>query len=306
MPTEFATIQWSDVVRQHARHLVQLAIAEDLGDGCDWTSTSLVPETARGGAHLVARQAGVVAGMPVLDLVLDELNAEVELLYPVEDGTAVERGDRLGTLSGMSRHILMAERISLNFLGRLSGIASLTHQYVSRVAGTGARIYDTRKTTPGWRLLEKYAVGCGGGYNHRLGLHRGVMIKDNHVAAAEEEGLDLGGALEKVRQYLTAKKADVEAIVVEVDSLSQLEALLPLRPDIILLDNMDPETLQAGVALRDRLAPEVVLEASGGITLETVRSVAESGVDRISVGALTHSAQGLDIGLDWTHGEIGA
>ncbi len=300
MPTEYATVEWSNEVREAARQLVRLAIAEDFGDQCDWTSTALIPPSAQGSAQLVAREPGVVAGMPLVDLVLDELNAEVELHYPVADGTAVERGTRLGTLSGKTLQILMAERISLNFLGRLSGIATLTRAYTSAIEGTGARIYDTRKTTPGWRILEKYAVHCGGGYNHRLGLHRAVMLKDNHVAAAEGEGLDLAGALEKVRAHLIAERAAVEAIEVEVDSLEQLEVLLPLRPDIILLDNMPPETLREAVALRNHLAPEVVLEASGGITLATVRALADTGVDRLSVGALTHSAQALDIGLDWT------
>lgn len=301
MPSEFATVEWDHEVRESARHLVRLAIAEDLGDQCDWTSTALVPPAARSTAHLVARETGVVAGMPVVDLILDELNAEVELLQGMADGTAVSRGTRLGTLSGRTGQILMAERISLNFLCRLSGIATLTQQYVSAVAETGARIYDTRKTTPGWRLLEKYAVRCGGGFNHRLGLHRAVMLKDNHVAAAEEEGLDLAGALEKVRSYLADAGSTVEAIEVEVDSLQQLEVLLPLRPDIILLDNMSAETLRAAVAMRDQLAPEVVLEASGGITLAAVGALAETGVDRLSVGALTHSAPALDIGLDWTN-----
>jgi nicotinate-nucleotide pyrophosphorylase (carboxylating) len=299
VPTEFASVEWNNEVREAARHLVRLAIAEDFGDQCDWTSTALVSPSARGAAKLVSRQPGVVAGMPLIDLVLDELNAEVELLHPLADGSPVERGTRLGTLSGKTLQILMAERISLNFLGRLSGIATLTHEYVRSIDGTGARIYDTRKTTPGWRLLEKYAVHCGGGYNHRLGLHRAVMLKDNHVAAAKEEGLDLAGALEKVRTHLTASRANIEAVEVEVDSLDQLEALLPSRPDIILLDNMPAATLRAAVALRDRLAPEVVLEASGGITLTTARALAEAGVDRLSVGALTHSAVALDIGLDW-------
>jgi nicotinate-nucleotide pyrophosphorylase (carboxylating) len=299
MGIDFATIGWNDDAAQAARHLVQLAIAEDFGDQCDWTSTALVPDTARGGAQIVAREGGVVAGLPIVPIVIKELELEIESMDAVADGMAIADHQPLGRLVGKSRHLLMAERTILNFLGRLSGIATLTRQFVDAVEGTGVRIYDTRKTTPGWRLVEKYAVHCGGGYNHRLGLHKGVMIKDNHLACAGEEGLDMVAALRRVRDFLTAQGVTPEAIVVEVDRLDQLELLLPSKPDIVLLDNMDPATLREGIALRDRLAPDVVLEASGGISLGTIRSVAESGVDRISVGALTHSARALDIGLDW-------
>jgi nicotinate-nucleotide pyrophosphorylase (carboxylating) len=299
MGNEFTNVDWSDKVAEAARGLVRLAIAEDFGDQCDWTSTSLVAETVEGSARLVTREAGVVAGLPIVPIVVEELAIDIKLAEAVADGTRVVAGESLGRLVGKSRHLLMAERTILNFLGRLSGIATLTREFVGAVEGTDARIYDTRKTTPGWRLLEKYAVRCGGGFNHRLGLHRGVMIKDNHVACAGEEGLDMPAALQRLRQHLAEKQVTLEAIEVEVDRLEQLEVVLPLKPDIVLLDNMGPPTLRAAVALRDRLAPEVVLEASGGISLATIREVAESGVDRISVGALTHSARALDVGLDW-------
>lgn len=300
MAAEYQTVEWNNHLSEAARGLIRLAVLEDFGDECDWTSTSLVPETARGEAELVARQGGVVAGMPVVELVLDELNSQVELIDGVQDGASVDAGEVLGKLAGSARDILMAERIVLNFLSRLSGIATLTSQYVRAVAATSARIYDTRKTTPGWRLLEKYAVHCGGGYNHRLGLHRGVMIKDNHLACAGEEGLTLVDALQRVRSSLAQREASVEAFEVEVDTLQQLQDLLPARPDLVLLDNMSPPLLCEAVALRDRLAPEVGLEASGGVNLERVAEIAATGVDRISVGGLTHSARALDIGLDWT------
>jgi nicotinate-nucleotide pyrophosphorylase (carboxylating) len=224
-------------------------------------------------------------------------------------------------LHGPARSLLAAERLMLNLLGRLSGIATLTRHYVEAVAGTRARIYDTRKTTPGWRRIEKYSVRQGGGHNHRTGLFDAILIKDNHLAFVREQASSHGAssnlsrsdrdervaaaavAVRTVREFLASAfpgntKSDM-LVEVEADSLVQLEAMLGEHPDIVLLDNMSPEQLRAAVALRDRLAPSVELEASGGVNLTTVRAIAESGVDRISVGSLTHSAPGLDIGLDW-------
>ncbi len=258
-----------------------------------------MPPEVQGRADVVARKPGVVAGMPIVPLVLTELGAAVEARLLVSDGDKIEAGQTLATLSGSAADILTAERIVLNFLGRLSGIATLTRQYVDAVEGTAAKVYDTRKTTPGWRLLEKYAVRCGGGFNHRLGLHRAVMIKDNHVALAKQEGLTLPAAVERVRRSLVERNADLEAIEVEVDSLEQLDAVLPMEPDIVLLDNMAAAELAKAVELRNRVARDVVLEASGGVNLDTIAAIASSGVDRISVGALTHSAASLDVGLDW-------
>jgi nicotinate-nucleotide pyrophosphorylase (carboxylating) len=201
--------------------------------------------------------------------------------------------------------MLAAERILLNLLGRLSGVATLTRQYVEAVAGTKAKIYDTRKTTPGWRRLEKYAVHCGGGWNHRGGLDEAVLIKDNHLVIGEKvatfaKQFSPSEAVVLARSYVERHAADPTMIVeVEVDSLNQLDAVLPVRPDIVLLDNMSPAQLSEAVARRNAVNPAIELEASGGVHLDTVRRIAESGVDRISVGALTHSAVALDFGLDW-------
>jgi nicotinate-nucleotide pyrophosphorylase (carboxylating) len=224
----------------------------------------------------------------------------------VSEGAAVPSGTRAATLAGSTRDLLTAERVVLNLVGRLSGIATLTQRYVAAIAGTRARIYDTRKTTPGWRRLEKYAVGCGGGRNHRTGLFDAVLIKDNHLAqAAAATGMPLSpaAAVRQARafldQFLTQPAAAAIPLEIEVDTLDQLQEVLPLAPDLILLDNMTTDQLRAAVRLRDQAGVGSELEASGGITLETIREVAETGVDRISVGALTHSASSLDVALDW-------
>jgi nicotinate-nucleotide pyrophosphorylase (carboxylating) len=236
----------------------------------------------------------------------------------VGDGAAVADGEVLAALDGSVRSMLAAERLILNLLGHLAGIATLTRQYVDAITGTKARIYDTRKTTPGWRRLEKYAVRQGGGHNHRSGLFDAILIKDNHLAfvselnaahgsqlaiARETIASSAGQAVRKARAFLAETFRDdarAQMIVeVEVDSLKQLEAVLVEQPDIVLLDNMTVEQLREAVALRNTSAPAVELEASGGVTLATVRKIAESGVDRISVGALTHSAPSLNVALDW-------
>jgi nicotinate-nucleotide pyrophosphorylase (carboxylating) len=199
--------------------------------------------------------------------------------------------------------MFVVERPLLNLLGRLSGIATLTREYVAQIAGTKARVYDTRKTTPGWRRLEKYAVRCGGGMNHRTGLFDAVLVKDNHLALAAGENVTPADAVRRARDFLEQTNAQRDGgellIEVEVDSLDQLANVLPAGPDIVLLDNMSPATLREAVRRRDALAPAVELEASGGVTLQTIRGIAETGVERISVGALTHSAPALDLGLDW-------
>ncbi|MDA8745423.1 carboxylating nicotinate-nucleotide diphosphorylase [Rubripirellula amarantea] len=302
MNSRFRQVEWSDEVADHARHLIMMAAVEDVGDQCDWTTRCLVPPEAQGRVVVVARRPGVLAGLPIVPLVLGELRASATCELHAADGDAVTAGQALATLTGSAADLLTAERIFLNFLGRLSGIASLTRQYVAATAGTSAEVYDTRKTTPGWRLLEKYAVRCGGGFNHRLGLHRAVMIKDNHVALAQQEGLTLPQAVERVRQNLATQNASIEALEVEVDSLEQLRSVLAVHPDIVLLDNMSTNELSEAVSLRDQSAADVVLEASGGVSLDTVGAIARTGVDRISVGALTHSAAALDIGLDWFAG----
>lgn len=212
----------------------------------------------------------------------------------MEDGQSLTPGSIVGRFEGLARDLLRCERITLNLMSRLCGVATLTSQYVEAVAGTKAKLYDTRKTTPGWRRLEKYAVRCGGGCNHRTGLYDAVMIKDNHLALADGVGLTPAAAVRTARE----KQPDV-VIEVEVDSLDQLRDVLPAGPNIVLLDNMEPARLTEAIALRDSVAPGVVLEASGGVRLDTIGPIAATGVDRISVGALTHSAIGLDLGLDW-------
>jgi nicotinate-nucleotide pyrophosphorylase (carboxylating) len=299
--TEFPQIVWDSRLEEDCRRLVRMAIREDLEDACDWTTVALVGETVQGSARLVARQAGVLAGLAAIPAVLDEAAAALEWKPQMADGQAVSAGSWIGSLAGSARDLLTLERPILNLVGHLSGIASLTSRFVQETAGTPARIYDTRKTLLGWRRLEKYAVRCGGGSNHRLGLCSGVMIKDNHLACGWTQPGGLAKALEQVRQFL-AQSPDISEpllIEVEVDSLEQLAEILPHAPDIVLLDNMDAAQIHQAVALRDTLAPHVELEASGQVSLQTVRQIAEQGVDRISIGALTHSARNLDIALDW-------
>jgi len=212
------------------------------------------------------------------------------------DGESVSAGLVIANVSGPLNSLMIGERTMLNFLTHLSGIATLTRKYVEAASGTRAKVLDTRKTLPGWRLLEKYAVRCGGGTNHRLGLYDGVLIKDNHLAAWTESG-SIAEAVRTAR----SRSATGVSIEVEVDTLVQLEDALAGRPDIVLLDNMQIESLQQAVAIRNRIAPDILLEASGGVTLDTVNAIAKTGVERISIGALTHSAPGLDLAFDWSN-----
>lgn len=307
MHMDFQQIEWDEAIEADCRALVRAAREEDLRGEQDWTTASLVPAYAVGRAHVVARRAGVVAGLPGARLAAAEFDPALQFRQLVQDGTELAAGQAVAVVEGLARSMLTAERTLLNLLGRLSGIATLAREYVDAVAGTKARIYDTRKTTPGWRRLEKYAVRQGGAHNHRTGLFDAVLIKDNHLAfIASSTGSAKATPTEAVRrcrEFLRQQFGDSPRryviVEVEVDSLEQLEAVLPEKPDIVLLDNMTPGVLRSGVALRDRLAPTVELEASGGVNLQTVRAIAESGVDRISVGALTHSAVVLDLGLDW-------
>jgi nicotinate-nucleotide pyrophosphorylase (carboxylating) len=305
---DFTQIIWDQQLADDCRQLVRLAVREDLERQLDWTTVALVREGAPGCAAVVARQAGVISGLRAAELALDEMDIKADWVPVVEDGARVGAGSSVATLSGQARDLLTAERILLNLIGRLSGIATLTRRFVDAVAGTKSRIYDTRKTTPGMRRLEKYAVRCGGGNNHRTGLFDAVLIKDNHLAlsaqAVEHRPLPAGDAVRQVRQFLQQRltgdpRARNMIVEIEVDTLEQLEQVLPAAPDIVLLDNMTVDQLRQAVARRDLLAPAIELEASGGIDLHTIRSVAETGVDRISVGALTHSAGCLDVGLDW-------
>ena len=282
--------------------LIELALAEDLGPRfpCkDVTTWALVPLTSRGGAVFVARRPGVLAGLPAVALVLAAVDPDLELEARMEDGAALEAGARIASVRGPTQSLLMGERTALNFLQRLSGIATLTRRFVEAVAGLPARILDTRKTTPGWRLLEKYAVRCGGGHNHRMGLYDAILIKDNHLAAtAGRYSIRDAVGTARVCPWLGPLPVEVEVDVLE--QLDEVLAALPVaRPDIVLLDNMSLDQLREAVRRRDTVAPQVQLEASGGVTLDTVRAIAETGVDRISVGALTHSATALDIALDY-------
>ena len=267
--------------------VVAAALAEDLGRAGDVTAQACIDAHARLTTVFAVRQSGVVAGLACARLAVLALDPAAKFEARVEDGQQVQSGDVLAKVEANARALLSAERTALNLLGRLSGVASLTRTYVDAVEGAGARIADTRKTTPGLRHLEKYAVRCGGGLNHRFGLDDAILIKDNHVAACG----GVGEALKRAR----AAAGHLMKIEIEVDSLQQREAALPPRPDVILLDNFSLEDLATGGRIT---GGRTTLEASGGVNLQTVRGIAESGVQVISVGALTHSAAVLDIGLD--------
>ncbi len=305
MVKEFRQIEWDDVLAEAWRAILQLAIREDVGACGDWTTNALVAEDAQGRADIMARKPGIVAGFPGIETALTVIDPRLRWKPRTDDGHFVNKAECVGTIEGPARGLLMAERLVLNFLGRLSGIATLTRQYVDAVAGSAARIYDTRKTTPGWRHLEKYAVRCGGGRNHRSGLDEAVLIKDNHLALGSnssnrEKRFTPAEAVLRARQFVAEHSTQPDLLIeVEVDTLAQLKAVLPAQPDIVLLDNMSPGELRQAVAVRNAFDRAIELEASGGVNLATVRQIAEAGVDRISVGALTHSAVALDFGLDW-------
>ena len=267
--------------------VVRGALLEDLGRAGDVTSQACVPADARLRAVFASRQAGVVCGLACARLAILQLDPAAEFRAELQDGARVAGGARLAVVDANARALLGAERVALNLMGRLSGIATLTRAYVDAVEGTGARIVDTRKTTPGLRALEKYAVRCGGGVNHRFGLDDAILIKDNHIAAC-------GSVAEAVRRARAAA-GHLMKVEVEIDSLAQLEDALQHGPDVVMLDNFNPVDLAEAVR---RTAGRAVLEASGGVNLQSVRGIAETGVDVISVGALTHSASVLDIGLD--------
>ena len=270
--------------------VVRMALAEDLGRGGDITAQACIPAGARMRAVFAARKPGVLAGIGCVRLSLLAMDPAATIRSRLRDGDAFEAGAVLVEAEADARAFLAAERTALNLLGRLCGIATLTRAYVETVAGTDARIADTRKTTPGLRALEKHAVVCGGGVNHRFGLDDAILIKDNHVAVC-------GGVGEAIRRARAAAGHLVK-VEIEVDGLDQLDEALAERPDVIMLDNFTPDMLREAVArVRDRPG-RPVLEASGGVNLQTVRGIAEAGVDVISVGALTHSAASLDIGLD--------
>jgi nicotinate-nucleotide pyrophosphorylase (carboxylating) len=267
---------------------VEAALEEDLGAAGDITTDATIPVNAKGEAAIVAREAGVIAGLDLAAQAFLFLDPEVRFSPLVSDGELVKQGAKIAKIAGKTRAILTAERTALNFLGHLSGVATLTSRFVEAVAGTGARIACTRKTTPGLRALEKYAIRMGGGVNHRFGLYDGVLIKDNHIAAA--------GGIGNALRALGSRAGHMVRIEVEVDNLDQLKEALRFPIDAVLLDNMDVPTLKRAVAM---VGGRVTTEASGGVRLETVRKIAETGIDLISAGALTHSARRLDLSLEW-------
>jgi nicotinate-nucleotide pyrophosphorylase (carboxylating) len=270
---------------------VEQALVEDIGGG-DVTTLATVSAETQACAVMVAREPLVVAGQALAEAAFRQLSVEVKIIRKVEDGQHLAAGSALLSVSGPARALLSAERVSLNFVQRLSGVATLTSQFVQAIQGTRAQILDTRKTTPGWRRLEKYAVSCGGGRNHRMGLNDMVLIKDNHLAALRHELPDpITAAVRSARTQYPRLKVEVE-----VDTLEQVDQALSAGADFILLDNMNPVQLRLAV---QKCKGRAQTEASGGITLASVRAVAEAGVDFVSVGALTHSARAVDVGLDF-------
>ena len=291
---------------EQIKDLIALARREDVGaGGDDVTSRLLVPENAVGVGTLVQKEVGIACGLPIVEMICRGYDERLRVeqipgfhLEIIEGRFSDARVTPLLRIRGPLRSLLSAERVMLNFLQHLSGVATQTQRYVRRVEGTGARIYDTRKTMPGFRVLDKYAVRCGGGYNHRIGLYDGLLVKDNHLAELPLK--ELAGWVGKSVAASRAESPD-RFVEVEVDTLEQLREVLKVEGiDVILLDNMDCPRMGMAVEMRDRAGKKgkVALEASGGVTLETVRSVAETGVERIAVGAITHSAPALDIGLD--------
>src|SRR4051812_44494680 len=291
---------------EQLKELIALAKREDLGPNSDdVTSRLLIPEDKIGVGTLVQREVGIVCGLPIVEMICRSYDERLRVeqipgfhLEIIEGRFSDARSTPLLRVRGPLRSLLSSERVMLNFLQRLSGIATLTHRFVRRVEGTGAKILDTRKTTPGWRCLEKYAVQAGGGVNHRLGLFDGVLVKDNHLTGVGVKELSSFVGDVVVRSRAEDAKRFIE---IEVDTLDQLREVLKVDGiDAILLDNMDCPRMQQAVEMRDRAnrKGKTALEASGGVTLDTVRAIAMTGVDRISVGALTHSAAALDIGLD--------
>ena len=293
--------------------LAEMALTEDIGScdlevAMDCTTLAVVPDDVMASATFVSREKGVISGVAVSDVIIKEFAGDLDLESHVHDGAAVEPGQPIATLTGEARKILMMERTCLNFMCRLSGIATLASEFVNLTQGTKAKILDTRKTTPGWRRVEKYAVQCGGGHNHRMGLYDAIMIKDNHIAMygnhIDNHQLSVSEAVEMAKRWIAenanrlpeGKKTIVQ---IEVDTLEQLKIALPAGPDIVLLDNMNVDQLAQAVAIRNEIAASVLLEASGGVNLETVGAISRTGVERISIGALTHSASNFDIGLDW-------
>jgi len=276
--------------------LIGLALSEDLGDRGDVTSQAFIPSGSTSFARIVAREECIVSGLSTASEVFRRIDPQLEVIFRCTEGERLVQGATLIELKGSTRSILSGERTALNFLGRLCGIATLSARYAEEVRGTKALLLDTRKTTPGWRLLEKKAVKAGGCTNHRMGLHDAVLVKDNHLTAL--------GSLDELPAIIFKLRAEHPGLTIQIeaDTLTQVERLLSMKGiDVILLDNMDTTMVRKALALRNTLSPATILEASGGVTLQTLRQIADTGVDRISVGALTHSAPNADLSMELGH-----
>lgn len=304
---------FSPATRADALKLIEMALTEDIGSpdldiGVDCTTDAVVPHNAIATAAFVSRAEGIVCGVEVSKLALKTFAPQIDLKVEIEDGQPVKPGQTIAEMSGTAHDILTMERTCLNFMCRLSGISSLAFEFSERVKGTKSVVLDTRKTTPGWRRLEKYAVACGGGANHRMGLYDAIMLKDNHLAFYRSMVKDnedtIPDSIALARKWINANASRLPhgkqtILQLEVDTLEQFAVALKTDCDIVLLDNMDCDQLTQAVAIRDKAKPGLLLEASGGVNLKTIQGIAETGVDRISVGAITHSASNFDIGLDW-------
>jgi len=306
---DFLQLAWDERLAGHAAARAREWLAEDLGCECDWTSVWLVPDTAVADLLVTARAEGLIAGLPLGPIVAAMVDEAVRFEPLVAEGSRVTPGDAVARLAGPVRDVLTIERTLLNALGRMSGVATATAELVREAAGRACRVYDTRKTVPGWRMLDKYAVRVGGGWNHRLGLADAILIKDNHLAELRREGFGAAEAVRRARGRMQAafppRRAASTVVEVELDRLDEFREVLEAGPDVVLLDNMPPPLLREAVALRDRLAPSVILEASGGIRPGSIAAVAAAGVERISTGWPTHASAWLDLGLDWATGPGG-
>ena len=302
--SDYVTVTPDAELEKDLRALVQLSKAEDLRGEVDWTTVCLIGESVRGACQVVPRQAGVCAGLVTVPWIVEEFDGDLEVELLGKDGDELVPKQPIVNLRGNVRDLLTVERTILNILSRLCGVATQTASYAKAISGYKSRLYDTRKTTPGRRLLEKYSVACGGGNNHRRGLYDGFLIKDNHLAlgGTDDAPTPASDAAERAIQWRGKTKDAMTApaiVEIEVDSLDQLKDVLPTGPDIVLVDNFTLKMLADAVQLRDRLNPKVELEASGNVKIDTIEAIAKTGVDRISSGALTHQATWLDLGLDW-------
>lgn len=302
-PRFFHQMSWTDSLADHVAEAAADWFAEDLGHECDWTSVGLIAADDFSELDVVVREQGVIAGLEAAAVVARVAGTGLVWQATVADGSRVTPGAVVATLTGPTQSVLAAERVILNLLGRMSGVAWATRQLVDAVRGTSCQIFDTRKTMPGWRLLDKYAVRLGGGWNHRLGLYDAILIKDNHLAALAERLVGPAEAVRRARAFIAKAfppgRAAAMVVEVELDGLDRFTDVLAAEPDVILLDNMPPDMLVEAVTMRNSIGSAAILEASGGIRLDTVATIARTGVERISTGWPTHHAPWLDIALDW-------